>query len=100
MTDDDKAGKGILDQLIEEAFKKGAISATQDDFAVNLSTTDKDGKTHSVEGIPVSQAKKFLYDNFGLGEPPADDKGDDKGDDKNPGKPTLKSYFGGKSAAS
>jgi hypothetical protein len=112
MTDDKPGeGKGILDQLIEEAFKKGKISATQDDFAVNLRTTDKDGE-HVIEGIPVSQAQRWLYEKFGIGEPPAGEGGGKEGEGKEgegkegegkegaAGKPTLKSYFGGKQAAS
>jgi hypothetical protein len=94
-------GKGILDQLIEEAFKKGKVAATQDDFAVNLRTTDKDGE-HVIEGIPVSQASRWLYEKFGIGEPPAKEGDGKEGDGKTPpgGPPTLKTFFGGKQAAS
>jgi hypothetical protein len=96
----DEPRKGILDQLIEEAMAKGRESATQDDFAITLSTTDGDGRTHSVEGIPVSKAGKFLYDTFGIGEPPAPAEGGKEGEGKEGGgkPPTLKSYFGGKAS--
>lgn len=95
-------GKGILDQLIEEAFAKGKVSATKDDFAVNLRTTDKDGHEHVIEGIPVSQAGDWLYKNFGIGKPPAKEgegkEGEGKEGEGSP-RPTLKQYFGGKAAS-
>ena len=99
MGDDPQQGKGILDQLIEEAFAKGKVSATQDDFAVNLRTTDKDGHEHVIEGIPVSQAKGWLYKQFGIGEPPAPEGEGKEGEGKEGARPTLKSYFGGKAAS-
>jgi hypothetical protein len=102
MADDPGEGKGILDQLIEEAFKKGKVSATQDDFAVNLRTTDKDGHEHVIEGIPVSQAKDWLYKQFGIGTPPAKEggkEGDGKEGGGQAGPPTLKTFFGGKAAS-
>lgn len=91
-----KSGGDILGEFAE-FLKAKQDSEREEDFAVNITTTDSDGRTHALEGIPISRAAKFLYDNFGIGEPPAaegGDKGDEGGDKGKP--PTLKQYFGGK----
>lgn len=75
------ADKSILDEFAE--FLKAKTEAERDnpgDFAIDLSSTDKDGNRHEARGIPVSQASGWLYDKFGIGEPPkADDDGGKEG---------------------
>jgi hypothetical protein len=96
MADD---GKGLLEKLLEEVAAKQRAHDESSDFAINLTSTDKDGATHSVQGVPISQARRFLYDKFGIGDPPEAGDGDegqgDKGDGKGGGGATpLKRYFG------
>jgi hypothetical protein len=56
----------ILEQLLSEAMERGAETARDEDFAVNLRNADGD----EVTGIPISQAKGWLFDKFGIGEAP------------------------------
>jgi hypothetical protein len=98
MTDAPK-GKSILEQLIEEASEAGRKAGQSEDFAVNLSTTDKDGNKHSLEGIPVSQARRFLFDKFGIGDPPGEGEGQAEGEGEGQAAHPIKAYFGqGKSS--
>jgi hypothetical protein len=66
-------GGSILEKLLKEAAELGAKSARDEDFAINL----KDAQGNEVTGIPISQARGWLKDKFGITDP--SEAGDDGG---------------------
>lgn len=78
MGEQGKKGGNILDQFAAFLQQQTAAEGNDpEDFAVNLRTTDKDGATHELTGIPISRAGNWIYDKFGIGPEPtaADDDG-------------------------
>jgi hypothetical protein len=96
----EKSKRGILDEFAE--FLEAKTQAEKDDpgdFAVNLRTTDADGRTHELAGIPISQASRWIYDTFGIGSPPEEEGdggsgGKGEGGKGEGGAHPIKAYFG------
>lgn len=76
LTADEKAA-------LEELQRKAAEPDADENYEVELYDTAA-GKGVRV---PFSQAKKFLYENFGIGEPPAAPETDDGGGQGGAGQP-------------
>lgn len=90
LTADEKAA-------LEELQRKAAEPDADENYEVELYDTAA-GKGVRV---PFSQAKKFLFENFGIGEPPAAPETDDGGGQGGAGQPrgggqgsTQPGYFG------
>jgi len=100
----------MLSQFAEFLKAKAEAEGGASDYGVNLSTTDADGSTHSIQGVPLSRVGAEFLAKFGIGDGKGDTgKGDsgqgdggkgDKGDDagKGAGVSPLRAFFpqGGK----
>lgn len=93
LTDDEKS-------LLEELTRKSEEPDADEDYEIEIFAGDKGAR------VPFSKGKKWLFETFGIGDPPEAPAGDDDGqaDDgksKAAGQgsgPARKSYFAKKQA--
>lgn len=96
LTDDEQS---LLDELTAKASAPDA-----EDWELEIFDGAKGAR------LPISKGGKWLYDNFGIGDPPAapsapnsgtgGDGGQDGGQGESPNAPERRSYFGKKQAGS
>jgi hypothetical protein len=72
----------MLSQFADFLKAKAEAEGGASDYGVNLTTTDPDGSTHSIQGVPLSRVGAEFLAKFGIGDGKGDTgKGDSgKGD--------------------
>lgn len=100
--------KDMLGQFAEFLKAKQEAEGGSADYGVNLSTTDDEGRVHSIQGVPLSRVAPEFLARFGItdgkggkAEGQDGDKAKGEGDDKAAGVSPLRSFFpqqGGKSS--